>query len=193
MKTYRYLIILVLVVAAVAVCFYLVAMPFHRAALKSDDGQWITEWDQLDITTVRKDFQPYTVAEMNELWKTQLFEQYRYSEEFVGMMQKIDKVYPQDAYLSKMLELGRPFIDFSDYETALTEQRRWLYAKRLYWGVMNTEQRCDYLLNRGLACDATWEMLEDSILKTDVVNSLNFWRSKEIDPDMNGAKQQTEE
>lgn len=171
-----------LFIAAVAVCFYLYAMTSHRAALKSDDERWITQWDQLHITTVRSDYQPYTVAEMNELWQTQLLDRYGYSEEFVGMMQKIDQVYPQDAYLSKMLELGRPFIDFSDYETALTEQRRWLYATRLYWDVMNTKQRCDYLLNRGLPCDATWDMLEDSILKNDVVNSLNFWRSKEIDP-----------
>ena len=182
-----------LFIAAVAVCFYLYAMPSHRAALKSDDERWITQWDQLDITSVRRDYQPYTVAEMHKLWQTQLFEKYGYSEEFVGMMQKIDKVYPQDTYLSKMLELGRPFIDFSDYETALTEQRRWLYSKRLYWDVMNTEQRCDYLLNRGLPCDATWEMLEDSILKTDVVNSINFWRSKEIDPYLKGYSQQTEE
>ena len=95
MKTYRYLIILVLLIAAVAVCFYLYAMMAHRAALKSDDERWITQWDQLDITTVRRDYQPYTVAEMNELWQTQLFEKYEYSEEFVGMMQKIDKAYPQ--------------------------------------------------------------------------------------------------
>ena len=181
MKTYRYLIILVLLIAA-AVCFYLYVMPSHRAALKSDDERWIRQWDQLDINAVRREYQPYTVAEMNELWQIKLLDKYGYSEEFVGMMQKINKVYPQDTYLSKMLELGRPFIDFSDYETALTEQRRWLYAKRLYWGIMNTEHRCDYLLNRGLPCDATWEMLEDSILKDDVVNSLNFWRSKEIDP-----------
>ena len=192
MKTYRYLIILVTFVVA-AVCFYLYTMPFYQSAQKSEDARWITEWDQLDITTVRRDYQPYTVAEKNELWQTQLFEKYGYSEEFVGMMQKIDNVYPQDTYLSKMLELGRPFIDFSDYETALIEQRRWLYSKRLYWDIMNTEQRCDYLLNHGLACNATWEVLEDSILKNDVVNSLNFWYSKEIDPDLKGYSQQTEE
>ena len=193
MKTYRHLIILVFFVAAVAVCFYLYAMRSHHVTLKSEEGRWITQWDQLDITTVRRDYQPYTVAEMNELWQTQLFEKYRYAEAFVGMMQKVDKVYPQNTYLVRMLKLGRPFIDFSDYESALTEQRRWLYAKRLYWDIMNTEQRCDYLFHHGLPCDATWEMLEDSIVKNDVVNSLNFWRSKEIDPYMKGYSQQTEE
>ncbi len=83
MKTDRSLIILVLFIAAVAVSFYLDDMMSHRSVLKSDDKRWITEWDQLDITTVRREFQPYTVAEMNELWQTQLFEKYRYSEEFV--------------------------------------------------------------------------------------------------------------
>ncbi len=52
------MIILVLFIAAVAVSFYLYAMPSHRAALKSDDGRWITQWDQLDITEVRREFQP---------------------------------------------------------------------------------------------------------------------------------------
>ena len=193
MKTDRYLIILVLLIATVAGCFYLYTVTSHLGAQKSEDILWITEWDKLDITAVRKEFQPYTVAEMNELWHTQLCEKYRYSDEFRGMMQTVDKVYPQDTYLVRLLELGRPFIDFADYETALTEERRWLYSMQLQWDIMNTEQRCDYLLNRGLPSDATWEMLEDSILKINVVNSIILWRSKEIDPYMKGYSQQTEE
>ena len=86
-----------------------------------------------------------------------------------------------------MLELGRPFADFSDYENALTEQRIWLFSTRVYWESMNTSERGAYLERQGLPTGGTWAVYEEVLLKNDVVYSINFWRSKEQDSYMNGT------
>ncbi len=179
MKPHRYLIILLLFIIAVAVVYYLDAMPF--GVPEPEDHHWITDWENLDIPTVKRTYQPYTVAQMNDLWHPQLLAKYGHSESFVDIMRDLDRVYPPDIFLSRMLALGSPFIAYSDYEKALTEQRRYLYSVRLYWDILDISARRIYVSHRGLPPDASWETLESDILKSEVINGLNYWHSVELD------------
>lgn len=149
--------------------------------------QWVKHWDQLDLAAIKRDYQPYTLTEMREMWNEKLIAKYGGHERLKQAIGDADHVYPLDKYLARMLELGRPFADFSDYENALTEQRIWLFSTRVYWESMNTSERGAYLERRGLPTHATWAVYEEVLLKNDVVYSINFWRSKEQDSYMNGT------
>ncbi len=179
MNTHRYLIILLLLIAAWAVAYYLDVMPF--GVPEPEEHRWITDWENLDLPAVKRAYQPYTVAQMNDLWHPQLLAKYGHSESFVNMMRDLDKVYPPDIFLARMLALGSTFIAYSDYETALTEQRRYLHSVRLYWDILDISGRRIYVSHRGLPPDASWETLEEDILKSEVINRLNYWRSVELD------------
>ena len=150
--------------------------------LTSGKSQWVQYWNELDIAAVRSEYQPYSVMEMQEMWGDKLLTKHDSSEGFKHVMEQMDAVYPVGTYLARMLKLGRPFADFSDYENALTEQRIWLFSTRVYWKSMNTSERGAYLERRGLPPHATWAVYEEVLLKNDVVYSINFWRSKEQDP-----------
>ena len=148
---------------------------------------WIRHWDEIDLSTIKRDYQPFTVAEMQEMWSDELIIKYGGSERFGQAIGKAIDVYPQNTFLARMLELGRPFINFSDYEDALTNQRITLYSMRVYWESMHATEQSIYLAQRGFPLDATWEHYEDVLLKSEVVHSINFWLSIEQDPYMNGT------
>ena len=172
----------------VVVSFYLPMAPVNVTELQTAQRrQWIKHWDELDLAAIKREYQPYTVAEMREMWNDKLLAKYGGHERLKQAIGEADNVYPQDTYLARMLELGRPFVDFSDYEDALTDQRIELFSTRVYWGNMTVQERVEYLERRGLSSDATWEMYEETLLKNAVVYSINFWRSKEQDPYMNGT------
>ncbi len=139
MKTYRYLFIFLLFIVAVAVVYYLDAMPF--GVPEPEEHHWITDWEVLDLPEIKRAYQPYTVVQMHALWHPQLIAKYGHSESFVDMMRELDRVYPPDIFLARMLALGSPFIAYSDYETALTEQRRYLYSTLLYWDILDISER----------------------------------------------------
>ena len=149
--------------------------------------RWVKHWDQLDLATIKKDYQPYTVTEMRELWNDKLIAKYGGADRIKQAIGRADEVYPQNTYLKRMLELGRPFVDFSDYEHALMEQRIWLFSARLYWETMSVADRTVYLERRGLPPNAVWETYEEVLLKNDVVYSINLWRSHGHDPYINGT------
>ena len=149
--------------------------------------RWVQHWDQLDLAAVKKEYQPYTIAEMREMWDERLVTKYDDAERLKQVIGKVDEVYPQDKYLVRMFELGRPFVDFTDYKNALTEQRIYLFSTRVYWESMNTYERGLYLQQRGFPPNATWDMCEETFLKNDVVYSINLWQSKQQDPYMNGT------
>ncbi len=186
MKTYRNLIILLLFIIAVAVVYYLDVMPF--GVPEHVEHRWKTDWANLNLPAVKRAYQPYTVAQMNDLWYPQLLTKYGHSEAFVDMMRDLDKEYPADFFLTRMLALGNPFIAYSDYEKALTEQRRYLYSVRLYWNILDISERRAYVSHRGLPPDAAWEVLEADILKSEVINSLNYWHSVELDTTLDRPK-----
>ncbi|MDE0481771.1 MAG: hypothetical protein OXI67_04240 [Candidatus Poribacteria bacterium] len=194
MKKWVIFIIIALFIVAAAVSLYLPATsvnvpdssctPLELPATVKFQG--VQHWDQLDLAAIKRDYQPYTVAEMREMWEAKLIVKYGGAERLKQAVGEANHVYPQDMYLARMLELGRPFVDFSDYEDALTDQRIRLFSMRMYWNSMSTTERAIYLKRQGLPPDATWNIYEETLLKNDVVDSINFWRSKELDPYIKG-------
>lgn len=159
---------------------------FYHHKTGVEEFQWVRYWDEIDIDVIKRDYQPFTLAEMQEMWSDELIIKSGGSERFVQSIGKAVDVYPQNTFLARMLELGRPFVDFSDYEDALTNQRITLYSTRVHWESMSAAERATYLEQRGLPPDATWEHYEEVLLKDEVVHSINFRLSIEQDPYMNG-------
>lgn len=143
----------------------------------SEKFQWVQHWDEIDLAAVKRNYQPYTVAEMYDMWNDKLIARYGGYERFKQAIGEAYAVYPQDTFLASLLKLGRPFIDFSDYENALTEQRCWMYSTRVYWESMNAVERTEYLERHGLPLDTKWDMYEETLLKYIVVYSINFRRA----------------
>ena len=195
MRRWMILVIIGFFILAIVMSFYLSAMPLDVTDSSRSTSElpavekfrWVQHWDQLDLAAVKRHYQPYTLTEMREMWNQKLVVKYGGAKRLQQAIGQADDVYPRDTYLARMLELGRPFVDFSDYEDALTEQRIWLFSTRVYWDSMNTAERSMYLERQGLPPDTTWETYEETLLKNDVVYSINFWRSKEQDPYMNGT------
>ena len=190
MKKQIFLIIIALFIVAAVVSFYLSAMQLnvtdssHSTPELRTVGkfQLVKHWNELDIAAVRSEYQPYSVMEMREMWGDKLLTKHDGSEGFKYVIEQANAVYPVDMYLARMLKLGRPFVDFSDYEDALLYHRLWLYSTRLYWYSLSTAEKSVSLQQRGLPPDTTWAVYEEVLLKTDVVYGINFWRSKALDP-----------
>ncbi|MDE0088623.1 MAG: hypothetical protein OXU23_23075 [Candidatus Poribacteria bacterium] len=195
MKKWIIFIIIAFFIVAAAVSLYLPAtsvnVPDSSCSTPelptAEKFQWVQHWDQLDLAAIQRDYQPYTVAEMREMWEAKLLAKYGGAERLKQAIGEADHVYPQDMYLARMLELGRPFVDFSDYEDALTDQRIRLFSTWVYWNTMRVAERSTYLEQRGLLPGTAWETYEEMLLKNDVVDSINFWRSKELDPYIKGT------
>lgn len=82
---------------------------------------------------------------MQVLWVVKLFAKFG---NYEGR-EHTKTVYPLDVYIARLLELGHPFLEFTDYEDALTEQRCWIYSTWVYWESMNAVERMEYLERHG--------------------------------------------
>lgn len=161
---------------------------FCRTATdRNVEDLWIRHWDEIDLPAIRRDYQPWTATQMHTMWEKKLIEKYGGSERFKQMYHHMDKCYPPRKYITRMLELGRPFVEFADYENALLEQRRWLFSTRSYFESLTPARKRAYLQQYGYPKNTSWHTYEEVLLKNDVVNSINFWWSKERDPYMNGT------
>lgn len=156
-----------------------VSRQVRNSELRNATGfAWFKQWDELDLVVVKRYYQRYTVTEMRTLWDEKLhaksgnYERKEYA----------DTVYPWGTYLARLLELGCPFVDFSDYENALDARMCALIPTRIYWDAMNTDEKAAYLTARGLPPGTTWEIYEESLIKQIVVCRINWWRSGGIDP-----------
>lgn len=185
MKNYIVLLVIASLIGIVSVSVY----TYKSGISSSEKFQWVQHWNEIDIAAVKRNHQPYTVAEMSEMWNDKLIAKYGGAEKLKQAIGEAYAVYPQDTFLARLLKLGRPFIDFSDYEDALTKQRCWVYSTRVYWESMNAVERTKYLERRRLPLDTKWDMYEETLLKNIVVYSINFRRAIEQDPYMNGTLQ----
>ncbi len=146
----------------------------RKPELRSSRGfAWVKHWDELELGTVKKNYQRYTVDEMRILWDVKLHDKFG---SYSGKAHA-ETVYPWDAYLARLLELGHPFIDLSDYESALDTRMSLLIRTRTYWQTMNRDERDAYINTLGLSPDASWEKYEESLIKQIVVYRINWWRS----------------
>ena len=181
---------IVLIVIASLIGFVFVSVHTYKSGISSSEKiQRVQHWDEIDLAAVKRNYQPYTVAEMCDMWNDKLILRYGGYERFKQAIGEAYAVYPQNTFLALLLKLGRPFIDFSDYEDALTEQRCWVYSTRVYWESMNAVERTEYLERHGLPLDTKWDMYEETLLKNIVVYNINFRRAIEQDPYMNGTLQ----
>ncbi len=151
----------------------------HTLDIRGATGfSWFRHWEDLDLATVKRFYQRYTVDEMRMLWDVKLQDKFgNYAGKALA-----DTVYPWDTYLTRLMELGHPFIDFSDYESALDTQMGLLLPARTYWQTMNRDERDVYINTFGLSQDTTWEAYEEYLIKQRVVYRINWWRSGGIDP-----------
>ena len=139
--------------------------------------KWFKHWDELNLDVIKKFYQRYTRNEMHILWHDKLFSQYGNQQQ-----SSADTVYPWDGYIAQLLEFGHPFMDFSDYESALDTLRSVLIPARTYWQTLTTTERETYLSARRLPPNTSWETYQASLIKQCVVYRINWWRSGGIDP-----------
>lgn len=151
----------------------------HTPDLRNSNGfKWFQHWDELDLNIVQNYYQRYTLDEMHLLWHAKLFYKYGNHPSRVDA----DTFYPWDRYIEQLLELGHPFLDFSDYESALETRMCVLVPTYTYWWTLNTSERETYLNTQGLPPGTPWETYQEYLMKQSVVYRINWWRSGGMDP-----------
>ncbi len=114
-------------------------------------------WERLDLEEIRRKYQPYTVAEMHEMWSSGYRNQFGPNYPY-----HLDETYPQDEWLERNLVLGQPFSSWSDYRMVL-QRRIYMIDHENQWRVAN-EDRKEYMRKAlDLPSDVdTWEEYEDA-------------------------------
>ena len=139
---------------------------------------WFKDWDHLDLAVVRKFYQRHTFAEMQILWDVQVLEKFGNA----AGKEHANTFYSWDVYIARLLELGHPFLDFSDYESSLETLICTLFPARTYRATLDRSARETYLNSHGFPSGTTWESYEEFLLKQAVVRRINWWRSGGMDP-----------
>ena len=153
-------------------------------------------WELLDLDAIKKKYQPYTVAEMNEMWYNDRI-RYGSSEEEATA----EEYYPLDKWLEDLMALGHPFMEEMYYDMALgrhlgmtlNARESWNSGIPKYdsdtgdlvpWGGFSKE---NYLAEFELPSDTTWDEFVEIQNKFSVVRLMNVLRAEEIDPDVDGG------
>ncbi len=139
-------------------------------------------WEALDLAAIKRKYQPYTVAEMQEMWSQSYMTNFG-----PNYPHELDEAYPQEEWLQHNLELGQHFADFTDYETTL-ERRYMMVDHRDKWKVkdeVGREEMRGYLDLPSYV--DTWEEYEDAFLKTLITSYHTFVVATESDPDIEGG------
>ena len=139
-------------------------------------------WAALDLDAIRAEFQPYTLEEIHEMWSN-----YHSVPKFTGRTvgterspltsnEELDILRDREAWIARLYEYGYPFLRGDQYRVALSTRN----------GVRN------YLDNAesspphervGLPPEATWEEIEETFLKLQVISEIAFERAYQNDPD----------
>ena len=144
-------------------------------------------WEKLDLVTIKRDRQPYSIKEMNDMWWSELY----------GKQNKwIEDIYPRDEWLQRYMDLGYPFLDISNYKTALY-QRKELERRREEFH--NSEpidpEDPDYthkiraLRWIGIPTEThiSWEEYEKNFMKRKVVYLNAFEDARQANPNFGGG------
>lgn len=150
--------------------------------MKTNDIQRI--WAALDLDAIRAEFQPYTLEEIHEMWSN-----WHSVPPFTGRtvgtetssltaVEKTDIFRDREAWIARLYEYGYPFLRGDQYKVALSTRSG---LKRIYETGQTSE---DYPHGSvGLPAEATWEEVEDTFLKHQVISEIAFERSYQADPD----------
>ncbi len=144
-------------------------------------------WERLDLEEIRRKYQPYTVAEMHEMWSSGYRSQFGPNYPY-----QLDETYPQDEWLERNLALGQPFSSWSDYRMVL-QRRIYMIDHENQWRVAN-EDRKEYMRKAlDLPSDIdTWEEYEEAYLKFFIVASNAELQAEEADPSILGGTTRTD-
>ncbi len=144
-------------------------------------------WERLDLETIRRKYQPYTVAEMQEMWA----ESYRGSFG-PNYPHELDEPYPQEEWLQRNLELGQPFRNESDYDTVL-QRRIYMVDHQGRWRAADQEQKAFMRKALDLPPDIdNWNEYEDAYHKFYIVASNAELQAEEADPNILGGTTSTD-
>lgn len=138
-------------------------------------------WENLDLTEIKRKYQPYTVTEMIEKWDEHYYE-------FEGpgpdLVKRAEDYMPTAEWLQYLLDHGYPFTFFGHYQLAINFRYSLPYYKEQY---DNPETRSDFLEGYRLPEDTTWEEFEDFRIKWNIVAEINTQRAVDIDPSIAGG------
>ena len=124
------------------------------------------DWERIDIETVKKKYQPYSVAEMQDMWSL------KYNTEIPPVRRKkLDRLYPPETWIKRNLSLGQPFLNYPDYRTVL-QRRIYMINRRDLWRIVDSEDRNAMRNSLQLPPEIdTWKEYEDAYLKSWIVAS----------------------
>lgn len=139
-------------------------------------------WAALDLDAIRAEFQPYTLEETHEKWSNSPIVP-RFTGRTTGTeerplnsIEKLDILRPRDEWIARLYEYGFPFLHDAHYEDALNTR----YGIKHYLNDADTKPPHTRV---GLPAEATWEEIEETYLKHQVIAELAFTRAEQADPD----------
>ncbi len=95
--------------------------PITNATTTTRKSQTQIAWENLDIKALKRQFQPYTIKQMHDMWwKSQIIQPAGpyYKERRLG---RINKIYPPNEWLQRYMDLGFPLHNAGYYRIALQE------------------------------------------------------------------------
>ena len=125
-------------------------------------------WAALDMDEIRAEFQPYTLEEIHEKWSNWYSGRHHWS------AIEMDKLRPREAWIARLYEYGYPFLHNEHYRSALNER----------YGIKDYIKRADTIPPNGrvgLPAEATWEEVEETYIKRQVISELASERAKPVD------------
>ncbi len=154
-------------------------------------------WELFDLADIKKKYQPYTVAEMNEMWYSDYLV---YGLSTAAREALAEEYYPRDQWLEDLMALGHPFMEEMYYSLALGRRIGLMNHARDTWnnGIPEYDPETGRLKHPGkskenllrtleLPSDTTWEEYVEMKNKFSVVRLMNVLRAQEIDPDVDGG------
>lgn len=150
--------------------------PSSVEGLDSNNHPIQRNWERIDLETIQIKYQPYTIEQMNKLWTQD------YSNLIILKKKTLlDRVYPQDHWLKRNLDLGQPIRNFDDYRMVL-QRRMYMVNRKALWHAAGREERQTLRHSLQLPVEIdTWREYEDAFLKFWIVASYESLLSEETE------------
>lgn len=139
-------------------------------------------WAALDLDAIRAEFQPYTLEEVHEMWSNSPIVP-KFTGRTVGTeerpltaVEELDILRPREAWIARLYEYGHPFLHDDHYDNALS-------ARSGVKHDLNNAETSPPHEGYGLLPEATWEEIEETFLKLQVISEIAFERAYQADPD----------
>ncbi len=152
----------------------------HSSDIISEKHPMLRQWKDLDLAAIRKNYQPFTVSEMIEKWD----EKYEFYEGGGALAASVESLNPKNEWLEHLRNWGNPFLDFGHYKMAVSKRYGMLWAKRDFDKLGG---RANVLSGYRLPSDATWEELEEVIIKYFIVARIYNQRARDANPSFAGG------